>query len=236
VKGQNPDCARLVGCWQSFHPARGGSFPFIVGMKTHRRKGTREEEAMTRLKGLCLVAVCALGSGALAQGAGQEQGQAAQPSRQMVEHKVLWKMHQTNQMEIQAGKLAQQQAGSPQVRAYGERLVRDHSFADQKVVQLAKALGVDLSQPVPLKPEEQAQMEQSKKMMQKLQSLQGGQFDQQYLTMMVKGHEKIIQSLGQALQMLGGSKVAGLVEDVRPILKQHRDLAQNLLGNADQVG
>jgi predicted outer membrane protein len=64
---------------------------------------------------------------------------------QLSDDAVLMRMHRTNQMEIKAGRLAQSHGGSAKVRAFGARLVRDHSANDQKVVALAKKLGITLA-------------------------------------------------------------------------------------------
>ena len=58
---------------------------------------------------------------------------------------VLMKMHRTNQMEIRVGRLAQSHGSSAKVKSFGARLVRDHSASDQKVVALAKKLGITLA-------------------------------------------------------------------------------------------
>ena len=51
---------------------------------------------------------------------------------------VLSKLHHSNQMEVAAGKLAQEKGQSKDVKAFGKTLVTDHSAADKKVMALAK--------------------------------------------------------------------------------------------------
>ena len=58
---------------------------------------------------------------------------------------VLMKMHRTNQMEIRVARLAQSHSSSAKVKSFGARLVRDHSASDQRVVALAKKLGITLA-------------------------------------------------------------------------------------------
>ena len=57
---------------------------------------------------------------------------------------VLRQMHRTNQEEIRLGQLAQRNASSPKVKQFAARLVRDHQAADQKVVAVAKQIGIAL--------------------------------------------------------------------------------------------
>ena len=57
---------------------------------------------------------------------------------------VLRQMHRTNLMEIRMGQLAQRNGASAKVKQFAARLVRDHQAADQKVVAVAKQLGIAL--------------------------------------------------------------------------------------------
>jgi putative membrane protein len=55
---------------------------------------------------------------------------------------LVMKIHKINQMEIQAGQLAQRNSSTAKVKSYGQQLVRDHQAADQKITTLARSLGV----------------------------------------------------------------------------------------------
>jgi putative membrane protein len=57
---------------------------------------------------------------------------------------VLRQMHRTNQEEIRLGQLAQRNASSPKIKQFAARLVKDHQAADQKVISVAKQIGVVL--------------------------------------------------------------------------------------------
>ena len=57
---------------------------------------------------------------------------------------LVMKIHKINQMEIQAGQLAQRNGSSAKVKQYGQQLVRDHQAADKKITTLAQSLGVNL--------------------------------------------------------------------------------------------
>ena len=61
------------------------------------------------------------------------------------DHALVMKIHKINQMEIQAGQLAQRNGSSAKVKQYGQQLVRDHQAADQKITTLAQSLGVTLT-------------------------------------------------------------------------------------------
>lgn len=142
--------------------------------------------------------------------------------------KVLSKIHHTNQVEIKAGKLATQKAASQDVRAYGERLMKDHKLADKKVSDLANELGVELIQVKPQTKEEKQHAKKQKETMQKLQELKGEAFDPVFLKAMVDGHKHAIETLTKAQKKLDQPEVKELVGKLIPILKQHLELAENL--------
>ena len=57
-------------------------------------------------------------------------------------------LHQVNQAEINAGKLAQQQGTSQDVKDYGRMLVEDHTKADQTLTDVAKKAHLNLDKSV----------------------------------------------------------------------------------------
>src|SRR4051812_1439581 len=71
----------------------------------------------------------------------QEQASAA-------EAQVLAKLHHDNQMEIKAGQLARDRSESPKVKSFGERLIKDHTTADEAVRKYADSNGIELKEPV----------------------------------------------------------------------------------------
>src|SRR5689334_6150049 len=82
-----------------------------------------------------------------------DTSQAADKEASMQTAEVLSKLHHSNQMEVAAGKLAQEKAQSKDVKNFGKTLVTDHSAADKKVMALAKSEKIDLPADVPMPPE-----------------------------------------------------------------------------------
>ncbi len=56
----------------------------------------------------------------------------------------LEKIHAANQAEIQMGQMGAQQAQSPEVKQYAEKLEKDHQQADQKLESAAREAGIQL--------------------------------------------------------------------------------------------
>ena len=60
---------------------------------------------------------------------------------------VLGKLHHSNQMEIEMGRLAVQKGEANGVTTFGTTLVLEHTAADLQVVALAERQKIDSSQP-----------------------------------------------------------------------------------------
>jgi putative membrane protein len=83
--------------------------------------------------------------------------------------------------EVKLGQLAAQKAGSDDVKAFGQKMVDDHSKLNSEIAQVADSMGVML--PKSMNKEDQAEYD-------KLNTLSGDAFDTEYLTFMVKDHHK----------------------------------------------
>jgi putative membrane protein len=125
-----------------------------------------------------------------------------------------------NLAEQQTGQLAATQGESPEVRAFGERMVADHGKAYQALKQAAaKSEALVPAQPT----SEQAKAAET------LQALEGAAFDQKYAQMMVAEHEKAV-ALFRA-QSTGGSDpdLKAYATTTLPTLEEHLNMAKALL-------
>ncbi len=119
-------------------------------------------------------------------------------------------------MEVELGKLAQQNASNADVKAFGQRMVEDHGKANAELKSIAAAKNVTL--PVDLIAEHQKHVDAMKKM-------SGADFDKHYMSMMVEDHKKDIAEFEKASQN-EDAEVKGFAAKTLPILKQHLDLAE----------
>jgi putative membrane protein len=83
--------------------------------------------------------------------------------------------------EVKLGQLAAQKASSDDVKAFGQKMVDDHTKLNNQMAQVADSLGVML--PKSMNKEDQAEYD-------KLNGLSGNDFDTEYLSFMVKDHHK----------------------------------------------
>jgi putative membrane protein len=83
--------------------------------------------------------------------------------------------------EVKLGQLAAQKGSSDEVKAFGQKMVDDHTKMNNDIAQVADSLGVML--PKSMNKDDQAEYD-------KLNGLSGNDFDMEYLSFMVKDHHK----------------------------------------------
>ncbi len=111
--------------------------------------------------------------------AGEEQNQSQ--AREFVNEMAI-----TNMAEIQLGNLAEKQAASPQVKQFAQMMVEDHTKANDELKQIASQLNVQL--PTELD-------EKHRDLSEKLTKLQGEEFDREFMSAMVDGHEEAVNKV-----------------------------------------
>jgi putative membrane protein len=143
----------------------------------------------------------------------------ADDTPQMAE--VLNKLHATNQKEIRLGKEAQKKAKSKNVANFGKLLVKDHSAADKKVVELAKSKKVELNAAA-----DTALTDDMTAM------AKGSEFDKHFAQMMLDDHTKDISELTDARDHTTDPDLKKLINDILPDLQKHKVTAQKILDGA----
>jgi putative membrane protein len=83
--------------------------------------------------------------------------------------------------EVKFGQLAAQKGSSEDVKAFGQKMVDDHTKLNNEMAEVADSMGVML--PKSMNKEDQAEYD-------KLNALSGNDFDMEYLSCMVKDHHK----------------------------------------------
>jgi putative membrane protein len=83
--------------------------------------------------------------------------------------------------EVELGKMAASKAQNAEVKAFGQKMVEDHSKAGEELKQLAAQKKVMLPPDV---------LPTHKQLMEKLSKLSGAEFDKDYVAAMVADHDK----------------------------------------------
>jgi putative membrane protein len=120
--------------------------------------------------------------------------------------------------EVQMGKLAQQKAGSDQVKQFGTRMVDDHSKANDQLKQVASSKGIAL--PSDLDSEHKSKMS-------KLEKLSGAQFDRAYMDDMVSDHKKDVAEFQKQAKSGNDADIKGFASKTLPTLQEHLTMAES---------
>jgi putative membrane protein len=198
------------------------------------------------IQGLVLAGSLVMGGAAFAQGnvQGGTQGQPmagkSMAKGGMVEHMgfmipadpkaQLERLHHINQMEIQLGRLAQQNGMSQDVKSYGEMLVRDHTTADERLMSYAQQKGLKLSTPKPMDDMERKVMAAERAALEKFQVLKGQPFDAAFLAHMVGDHDMALGKVMAAQQNVTDTALTPVLQQHAQAITQHRQQAHTLLG------
>lgn len=144
---------------------------------------------------------------------------AAKPEAQL-----LTKLHMVNEMEIQAGELAQQKGQSPEIREFGRHLAEAHRDADERVQNVAREHQITLSEPSETSKQDAAKRD----VMAKLHQAEGREFDRVFSAAMVDGHQRTITDLNRAQLNVTNGDVKDLVRETLPVLQDHYERAVKL--------
>lgn len=121
--------------------------------------------------------------------------------------------------EVQLGKLAQEKGSSDAVKQYGQRLVDDHSKANDELKRVASE--ANMTVPDSTDSKHQAQID-------KLSKLSGAQFDQAFIKDQVRDHEEDVRRFQAEAQSGSNAQVKSFASSTLPALQEHLTMAKEL--------
>jgi predicted outer membrane protein len=134
---------------------------------------------------------------------------------------VIGTLHWLHLVEIERAEVVRRQAARDDVRAFADRVVRDHRQLDRRLIQLAERMQVRPRPAVgaPGWPPES---------MRELEELAGVELDRAYLKATIDSHDRMISRFIEA-QAVADEVLAQHIGSALPLMMQHRDLAFRLL-------
>ena len=126
---------------------------------------------------------------------------------------------QGGQAEVELAQLAKEKASNPEVKAYAERLERDHSKANDELKSLASSKHVTL--PGSMKT-------YAANLKERLSKLSGAEFDRAYVAAMVEDHQKDVRAFEREATAGADADVKAFASKTLPTLKEHLQQAQQL--------
>jgi putative membrane protein len=175
------------------------------------------------MKALFLAAAVSLiATSALAQSSRAPAAAQAQPGQKVssATQEFVQKAAVSDLFEIKAGDLVQQKARSSDYKQFGQMLKTDHTKTSDQIKSMAKNMpGLQL--PADLDTAHKAKFD-------KLQSLSGAQFEDQFKNDAVAGHQDAIKLFEAYAQKGDNPDLKKFAQDTLPKLKEHLQHAQSL--------
>lgn len=142
-----------------------------------------------------------------------EKAELSRQDRNFAEHAMAGGM-----MEVQLGKLAEQRAQNETVKEFGQRMVTDHSKANQKLSEVGARLGLAAPSELP---------REQRRTVDKLSGLQGAEFDRAYMAAMIDDHKKDISEFRKQLDKGDNAELKNLAQQTLPKLEEHLKVAED---------
>lgn len=157
-------------------------------------------------------------SGASADTGSSKSGSSSRDALSNSDLKMLDQLARTNMAEIEAAKIALNKSKDEQVRNFAQRMVDDHTKAQDQLKDLAQAKGV--SMPANLSSQQKSEIN-------KLSALSGDKFDKTYLSRGgVADHRQAHELLGRIEKQAKDADLKALAANQMPTINEHWKLAK----------
>jgi len=161
---------------------------------------------------------------ALAAGAALAQGSPsadAGPTDAQIAHIVVT----ANQVDINAGKLAESKGSDKEVKGFGKQMVTDHTGVNKEATALVKKLKVKPED----NPTSKSLMSGGEDNLKKLKALKGKDFDKAYIDNEVTYHQAVLDAIDKTLvPNAKNEELKGLIVKVRPAFVAHLEHAKTM--------
>ena len=126
---------------------------------------------------------------------------------------------QANMAEIALGRLASQKSKNPEVKRFVQRLIADHTKANNALKPIAATKNITL--PADVKPEQ-------KETYDRLAKLSGAEFDREFMALMVTNHQKS-EAAYQAESTNGTDpELKAFATTILPTIQEHLRMSQEI--------
>ena len=158
-------------------------------------------------------------SSAQTAGSSQSASSSTHSTLSASDQKFMKQAAQGGAAEVELGQLAQQKAESPDVKAFGQRMVNDHTKANDQLKQVASEKGVTL----PSQPDAKDNAEKAR-----LEKMSGAQFDKAYMNYMVADHKKDVADFQKEASHANDPDVKNFAQTTLPTLQSHLQQAESI--------
>ena len=139
--------------------------------------------------GLALLLVCGVGAQQRTKDRADDRAKDKDEFSNVSDQNFVAKVAVGNVAEVQLGRLALTQTTNPDVRKFAQRLIDDHTKANQELAKIATTKGIALPRQIDKEHREAAT---------KLTKMRGAEFDRAFAADMIDDHKKDIAEVTEA--------------------------------------
>lgn len=144
----------------------------------------------------------------------QNAPEASEPAISSADRKFVQQAAEGGMAEVAAGKLAQEQGQSAQVKEIANSLVEDHTKANDELKQIAAAEGIDLPADAGMK---------HQNALAKLEQEPAEDFDRSFLRQQEKMHRQALSRFEKAAERSENQAIKQFAAKTVPSLREHLD-------------
>jgi putative membrane protein len=159
----------------------------------------------------------------LSSGGEQKAAPSAGNTVSPADRQILQKLHDTNQLENQMGRLAQDRGSAKAVKDFGRQLIADHAQADRKIGDYLRQHGLDATA--------FASTTSSDPDHEVLATKSGVAFDHAFALQTAVDHQKALDLLEAARNDTSDDALRTLYDDLLVAVRAHKRAAQGLLSS-----
>jgi putative membrane protein len=123
--------------------------------------------------------------------------------------------------EIRMARLALQRASDPQVRAFAQRMINDHTQSTANLMAIAQTQSLTLAS---------GPGQNGQAVLQQLGGIQGADFDRTYMQVQVAAHRQMEALLQSEIQNGQDSRLKAFATAVLPTVQSHLQMAEQMVG------
>jgi putative membrane protein len=142
-----------------------------------------------------------------------------------MDRRWVHKAADSGQDEVALAQLAAQRATNPEVKSFAERLVKDHTDANNELKSMAASKGITLDQD-----------DGKDRTYRRMSGKSSTEFDQEFVEHMVDEHEDDIRRFEKASRDAKDTEVKSFASKHLPHLREHLQMAQRLQTSMSATG
>jgi putative membrane protein len=143
------------------------------------------------------------------------------------DHKFVKNAAEGGMAQVKFGELAAQKATNPEVKAFGQKMVDDHTALGNKLMPVAQQMGI--TPPTSLDKKDQAEYN-------RLNALSGDAFDKAYVKAMVADHKKDLSDFKYEASNTNNTDLKQVAKQGQQVIQQHYEMVQKLSSEVGSTG